>query len=104
MIRVSVMYPAKDGEAFDDEYYFDKHFKLCQSKLTPEGMVSCQFDKGVADGAGGKPAYLATAHLVFKSLGDFQKAMGKHGKDIMGDIPNYTKIRPITQVNEIAAG
>ena len=104
MIRVSVMYPSADGAKFDESYYFDKHFALCQSRLTPEGMVSCQFDKGVADGAGGKPPYVAIAHLVFKSLPDFQKAMGKHGKEIMGDVPNYTNIRPMTQINEIAAG
>lgn len=104
MIRVSVMYPAKDGATFDDSYYFDKHFKLCQSRLTPEGMVSCQFDKGVADGAGGKPPFVAVAHMVFKSVGDFQKAMGKHGKDIMGDVKNYTTIAPTVQINEIAAG
>ena len=104
MIRVSVMYPAKDGETFDANYYFDKHFKLCQSLLTPEGLVSCQFDKGVADGAGGKAPYVAIAHLVFKSVPDFQQAMGKHGKEIMGDVKNYTTIVPMTQINEIAAG
>jgi uncharacterized protein (TIGR02118 family) len=103
MIRVSVMYPAKDGEAFDHAYYFDKHHKLCVSKLKPEGLVSCEFDKGVADGAGGKPSFTAVAHLVFNSVGDFQKAMGKHGKEILGDLPNYTTIQPTIQVNEIAA-
>jgi uncharacterized protein (TIGR02118 family) len=104
MIRVNVMYPAKEGEDFDHDYYFEKHYKLCQAKLAPEGMVSCQFDKGVGDGAGGKAPYVAIAHLVFRSLGDFQNAMGKHGKEIMGDIKNYTTIRPITQINEIAVG
>ncbi len=104
MVRVSVMYPSSGGEAFDAAYYFDKHYALCQSRLTPEGMVSCQFDKGVADGAGGKPPYLAIAHLVFKSMDDFKSAMGKHGREIMGDVKNYTAITPITQINEIAAG
>ena len=104
MIRVSVMYPSSGDEGFDESYYFDKHYKLCQQRLAPEGMVSCQFDKGVGDGAGGKPPYVAIAHLVFKSLPEFQAAMGKHGREIMGDIPNYTKIKPLTQINEIAAG
>lgn len=104
MIRVCVLYPATEGATFDEEYYFDKHYKLCQTRLAPEGMVSCQFDKGVADAAGGKPPYLAIAHLVFKTLDDFQKAMGKHGEEVGGDVKNYTNIRPIMQINEIAAG
>ena len=104
MVRVSVMYPSSGGEAFDAAYYFDKHYALCQSKLTPEGMVSCQFDKGLADGAGGNAPYVAIAHLVFMSVDEFKAAMGKHGREIMGDIKNYTTIKPITQINEIAAG
>ncbi len=104
MVRVSVMYPQTSGEAFDQAYYFDKHYNLCKSRLGPEGMVSCQFDKGVSNGGKGPAPYVAIAHLVFNSLEDFQKAMGKHGKEIMGDVPNYTKIQPQMQVNEIAAG
>ena len=104
MIRVSVFYPSSGPESFDFDYYFSKHFKLVQDKLKPEGMVSAQFDKGLADGAGGKPPYYAIAHLVFPSLEAFQGAMGKVGGDVMADIPNYTKIAPIIQVNEIAAG
>ena len=104
MIRVSVFYPSSGPESFDAGYYFNNHFKLVCDRLKPEGMVSAQFDKGLADGAGGKPPFHAIAHLVFPSVQDFQKAMGVHGGEIMGDIPNYTKIAPVIQVNEIAAG
>jgi hypothetical protein len=27
--------------------------------------------------------------------------MGQHGKEIMADVPNYTDIRPQTQISEI---
>jgi hypothetical protein len=27
--------------------------------------------------------------------------MGAHGKEIMGDVPNYTDIRPQVQISEI---
>jgi uncharacterized protein (TIGR02118 family) len=104
MIRVSVFYPTSGPEAFNHEYYFKQHYKLVHDRLGPEGMVGVQFDKGVADGGGGKPPFHAIAHLVFNSVGDFQKAMAKHGPEIMGDIPNYTKIAPTIQVSEIAAG
>jgi uncharacterized protein (TIGR02118 family) len=103
MHRLTVLYPAKDGEAFDYDYYFNNHHRLLVSRLTPEGLVSCEFDKGVSDPAGGKAPYLAIAYLKFNSVDDLQKALAKHGAEIIGDVPNYTKIEPIMQVNEVMA-
>ena len=39
----------------------------------------------------------------FNSLADFQQAMEAHGKEIMGDIPNYTNIQPQVQISEIVS-
>jgi uncharacterized protein (TIGR02118 family) len=103
MHRLTVLYPAKDGEAFNYDYYINNHHKLVVSRLKPEGLVSCQFDKGVSDPAGGKAPYLAIAYLNFNSADELQKAIAKHGAEIVGDIPNYTKIEPIMQVNEVIA-
>jgi uncharacterized protein (TIGR02118 family) len=52
---------------------------------------------------GGKAPYLAIAYLKFTSADALQKALAKHGAEILGDIPNYTKIEPIMQVNEVMA-
>ena len=101
MIRLTVLYPAKDGETFNYDYYFSNHHKLCVSRLKDEGLVSCEFDKGVSDPGGGKPPYLAIAYLKFSSADALQKALAKHGAEIIGDVPNYTKIEPIMQVNEV---
>jgi uncharacterized protein (TIGR02118 family) len=103
MHRLTVLYPAKDGAAFNYDYYFSNHHKLVVSRLKPEGMVSCEFDQGVSDPAGGKAPYLAIAYLKFTSADALQKALVKHGAEILGDIPNYTKIEPIMQVNEVKA-
>ena len=103
MHRLTVLYPAKDGETFDYDYYVNNHHKLIVSRLKPEGLVSCQFDKGVSDPAGGKAPYLAIAYLNFNSADELQKALAKHGPEIVVDIPNYTKIEPIMQVNEVIA-
>ena len=103
MHRLTVLYPAKDGEAFNYDYYFNDHHKLVVSRWKPEGMVSCEFDKGLSDPAGGRATYLAIAHIKFNSAADLQKALAKHGAEIVGDVPNYTKIEPIMQVNEVMA-
>jgi uncharacterized protein (TIGR02118 family) len=103
MIRLTVLYPAKEGETFNYDYYFNEHHKLVVSRWKSEGMVSCEFDKGLSDPAGGKAPYLAIAYLKFNSVEDLQKALAKHGAEIVGDIPNYTKIEAIMQVNEVMA-
>ena len=103
MHRLTVLYPAKGGEAFNYDYYFNNHHQLVVSRLKPEGMVSCEFDQGVSDPAGGKAPYLAIAYLKFTSADALQKALVKHGAEIVGDIANYTKIEPVMQVNEVKA-
>ena len=75
MIRLTALYPAKDGETFNYDYYFNNHHKLLVSRLKPEGLVSCEFDKGVSDPGGGKAPYLAIAYLKFNSVEDLQKAV-----------------------------
>ena len=53
-------------------------------------------------GAPGAPApFVGACHFYFNSLGDFQKAMGAHGKTLVDDIPNYTNISPQIQISEI---
>jgi uncharacterized protein (TIGR02118 family) len=41
------------------------------------------------------------ANLLFDSVDDFQRAFAPHADSIMGDIPNYTDIQPLIQVNEV---
>ena len=79
MHRLTVLYPAKDGVAFDYDYHFNNHHKLGVSRLKPEGLVSCEFDKGVSDPAGGKAPYLAITYLKFNYRDELQTALAKHG-------------------------
>lgn len=102
MIRVSVMYPAGEGKKFDVTYYMQKHIPLVRERFGGTGLVRAEVDKGVAGGAPGAPApFVYVAQLYFNSIADFQKAIGTHGKEIMGDVPNYTNIQPQIQISEI---
>ncbi len=102
MIRVSVLYPMGEGKKFDATYYLQKHMPLVRERLGKAGLVRAEVDKGIAGGAPGAPApYVYIAHLYFNSIADFQKAMAVHGKEIMGDVPNYTNIPLQVQISEI---
>jgi len=104
MIKVSVMYPNKEGARFDHAYYRDKHMPLVKEKMGEH----CKFytvDKGLAGGApGAPPAYVGMCHIYADSVEAFQKGFGPHAKQIMGDIPNYTDIAPVMQISEVVVG
>ncbi len=104
MIRVTVLYPHKDGAKFDHEYYARKHMPMVGERLKPYGLVRYEVDKGLAGGAPGAPApFVAACHLFFDAAADFRKGIGAHGKEIMADVPNYTNVTPQMQISEIVA-
>ncbi len=102
MIRVTVLYPNEAGRTFDHDYYVNKHMALVRERLKDFGVVRTEVDRGLAGGAPGSPApYVAIGHVYLNSLEGFQQGMGRHGKEIMGDIPNYTNIQPQIQISEV---
>ena len=101
MIRVTVLYPNAEGSKFDMQYYCNKHIPMVKQKL---GAACKRLD--VDQGLGGpepgsRPAFVAIAHVLFDSVDAFQEAFGPHADAIMGDIPNYTDIQPVIQLNEV---
>lgn len=99
MIVVSVMYPETEGARFDLDYYMKTHMPLVASRGQDIGLQSYQVMRGTG-APGGKPIYRVVAHLTVSSLQAFHSGMETHGKEIMGDIPNFTDIRPVIQFNE----
>jgi uncharacterized protein (TIGR02118 family) len=102
MIVVSVMYPYADGSRFDLEYYMQKHIPLVQRVWGPMGLVgNVQVLRGVGSAAGGQPDFQIIANLSFTSLEQFQLAGKAHGREVMGDIANFTNVEAVIQFSEI---
>ena len=101
MIKVTVFYENGEGKKFDMAYYCDKHIPMVKQKLGAAcRCVDVEQGLGGAQ-PGSKPAFVAMAHLHFDSVEDFQRAFAPHADSIMGDIPNYTDIQPVIQLNEV---
>lgn len=103
MIRITVSYPSGEGKRFDHAYYQDRHRQLLLDRLAAHGLQRVEMDKALADGAGGKPAVVACAHMVFADLAGFKAGMAAHGREIMGDGAQYTDIAPSVLISEMAA-
>jgi uncharacterized protein (TIGR02118 family) len=101
MIKVSVMYRNDEGKKFDMGYYCNKHIPMVKDKLGA-ACKRVDVDQGLGGAQpGSRPTFVAMAHLVFDSVDAFQTAFAPHADNIMGDIPNYTDIEPLIQVNEV---
>lgn len=101
MIKVSVHYPNGEGATFDYDYYAQRHMPLVAQRLG-SALKGTAIDRGIGGGGPGEPpAFLASGHLLFDSVEDFQAAFAPHAAEIEGDIPNYTNTKPTIVVNEV---
>ena len=100
MILVTVMYPAGPENSFNRGYYLETHIALVKERWRSMGLENVQLLRGIASGDGSEPVYQVIALLSFRSQQEFQKAVQAHGQEIFGDIPKFTSVQPVVQINE----
>jgi uncharacterized protein (TIGR02118 family) len=101
MIKVSVLYPTREGTKFDMAYYLNRHVPMVRQLLGP-ALKGVSVEQGVSGEEPGSPApYITTAHLLFDSVQAFQTNFGPHAQEIKEDIPKYTNSEPIVQIGEV---
>lgn len=102
MIRISFLYPNEPGRKFDHRYFAQTHMALVHKRLSRLGLVRFEVDRGIEGEAPDSEApFVGACHLYFNSAGEFRKAMAACSAELMGDVPNYTDIRPRMQMSEI---
>ena len=94
---VTVLYPNKADAKFDFDYYMKKHIPFVA------GLVgkSLGVRRGVSTAAGSPAGFVCVATIPIDSVAAFQAIFAQHGAEIMADIPNYTNIEPIVQIDDI---
>jgi uncharacterized protein (TIGR02118 family) len=101
MIKVSVIYPNEEGKKFDHGYWTTTHLNLVQSLLGPMGLVNGEMEKGISSADPNAPApFIALGHLYFNTVEELHEAFKAHAGEIMGDLPNFTDIKPTLQISE----
>jgi uncharacterized protein (TIGR02118 family) len=101
MIKVSVMYPYKEGAIFDHEYYRTTHMPLVASSLG-DACIRYEIDKGIPGGTlNPVPVYVAMCHIYSDSLEAYEQAMTAHRDRVRADIPKFTNLAPVIQISEV---
>lgn len=102
MIRIIGLFPNGPGKKFDWDYYLNKHMPWVHKLTEPLGLVRTEVDRGTeALQPGTQSPYVAVVYLYYNSLEDFRNAIATHGAELVGDIPNFTDIKPQLQISEI---
>ena len=99
MIRVNVMYPKQDDGNFDYDYYLNTHMPMVGERWA-DGLRGMEIYRGLSGAGGAAESYVTVANLKFDSVEAFQQALEAHAQEIMGDIPNFTNINPVIQIEE----
>ncbi len=101
LIKITILYPNAEGKTFDMDYYQNKHMPML-AQIYGESMKFLEIDQGVS---GRSPEeeipFLAIGYLYFEKLSDYQEAFAPNADKILGDIPNYTNIKPIVLISKV---
>lgn len=103
MVKISIFYPNQSDARFDFKYYIDVHMpRSIQLLSTHPGFRSVSVERGVGGAApGSAPAYIAMCHFQFTTAEAFLEAFMPNAPELQGDMPNYTSIEPVIQINEL---
>ena len=101
MIAVTVLYPTTEGARLDLDYYRDRHMLMVAELWRPMGLRHVRVLAGKPGPDGAPPAYALMTTLEFDDLTAFGAAVKAHGATLFGDVPNFTSIKPVTQISEI---
>ncbi|MGI9373344.1 MAG: EthD family reductase [Hyphomicrobiales bacterium] len=100
-ITITVLYPNDAGSKFDEDYYVNTHVPLVREKWGGAGMNNLSVVKGAATpDPNTPPPYQWIAILDFENIEAFQGAVAASGAEVMGDIPNFTDVTPVVQINK----
>jgi len=95
------MYPNSVDIQFNKEYYINNHGQLLKDVLG-DAVVSSDVNYGIAGGSPEEAApYIVIANLIFESMETFQQSFGANAEKIIGDLPNFTNVKPFVQISEI---
>jgi uncharacterized protein (TIGR02118 family) len=97
---LAVYYPWQADAKFDDDYYRNKHLKML-ADLYGKSVGKMQIRKGLHKGDGSAPAFVTALTVEIRSMDAYEAASKEHVSKLIADVPNFTNIRPVAEIEEI---
>lgn len=94
---VTIMYPNKEDAIFNFDYYLNQHMPQTAKFLGN----NIEIRKGSSSPDGGAAPFICICTIRIKSLEEFIATMTNEGAALIADVPNYTNIEPVIQIDEV---
>lgn len=100
MYCVTVLYPNQPDAHFDFDYYRDRHIPM-MLRLLGDNVQRLELRRGLQSVDGGTAPYLCLLNTHIRSVEAFTQVMTEQADRVLGDIPNYTNLQPLIQVDQL---
>ncbi len=97
---ITVLYPMKDNEGFDFDFYKRRHVPLIQDILG-KSLHKIEVRKGHSSPDGAAPTYVAVISIWISDWQAYEKAMTARTQELLDEVPLFTKVMPTMQIDEV---
>ncbi|HEY6451434.1 MAG TPA: EthD family reductase [Steroidobacteraceae bacterium] len=97
---ITVLYPAKDNDAFDQAFYLARHVPLIRDILG-KSLHRLEVRRGQPAPDGTPPMYTAVISIWIADWAAYEKAMAVRAKELIDEVPLFTKAMPVIQTDEV---
>lgn len=97
---LAVYYPWQADAKFDYDYYRDKHLQTLAT-LYGKSVGKMQVRRGLRKGDGSAPAFVTALTVEILSMDDYEAASKEHVAKLIADVPNFTNIKPVAEIEEL---
>jgi uncharacterized protein (TIGR02118 family) len=98
---ITVLYPSKDNEGFDHQFYLKRHAPLIENILG-ESLHKLEVRRGQSAPDGTPPVYIAVISIWIADWTAYEKAMAVRANELIDEVPLFTKVMPIIQTDEVS--
>lgn len=100
MYCVTVLYPRAENGHFDFDYYRNQHIPHIL-KLLGDNVQRMELRRGLQAVDGTPAPFHCLLNTHIRSAEQFQSVMAANADWVANDIPRYTNLQPIIQIDEI---
>src|SRR5215510_7252744 len=97
---ITILYPAKDNDAFDFEFYLRRHVPLIKDILG-DRMHRLEVRKGASAQGGGAPTYICVISIWIADWPAYEKVIAARASELIAEVPLFTKVMPLIQIDEV---
>jgi uncharacterized protein (TIGR02118 family) len=99
-----MLFPNALGSTFNENYYFYTHLPIIHRLLDSRGLIRVEIDKGLSGSDPNvPPAFVFAVHLMFNSVEVVHEAFKIVGRELLGDISNFTDSKLQVQISEVVS-